>query len=190
MNNQWKKDAIKEISNCTEISERLASEAFHTSLHHIEKHIGGLAKRRNILDSKLIDLVDKLAGEYPDDIDLALPWVKTIHTMFTEVKALRYSEGAKTKSARDYHVGESNYSEKKIQPWDIWGEYALNPWDADICKRTVRIKVIPGISAKDSRIQDYEKIKHICDERIEQIKNGDQYYKNFKIPEWAESGEK
>jgi len=41
-------------------------------------------------------------------------------------------QGLVTDSVRDYNVGSSNYSKHKIQPWDIWLEYSLNPWDADI----------------------------------------------------------
>ena len=37
-------------------------------------------------------------------------------------------------SVRGYNEGTSNYSAHKIQPWDIWMEYHLNPWDADIVK--------------------------------------------------------
>ena len=62
---------------------------------------------------------------------------------------------------REYHIGKSNYSKRKIQPWDIWFEYDLNPWDADIIKRVLR--------EKGERRLDYEKIKHICDERIRQL---------------------
>lgn len=67
---------------------------------------------------------------------------------------------------RSYNVGNSDYSKHKIQPWDIWLEYDLNPWDADIVKRVLRKK------EGESRILDYEKIIHICKERIRQIKNG------------------
>lgn len=68
-------------------------------------------------------------------------------------------------STREHNVGESDYAKHKIQPWDIWLEYRLNPWDADIIKRVLRNK--PG-----QRRLDYEKIKHICDERIRQIDEG------------------
>jgi len=67
---------------------------------------------------------------------------------------------------RSYNVGDSDYSQHDIQPWDIWLEYNLNPWDADIIKRVLRNK-----TAKDN-ILDYQKIKHICDERIRQLKFG------------------
>lgn len=68
-------------------------------------------------------------------------------------------------SVREHNVGESDYATRKIQPWDIWLEYGLNPWDADIIKRVLRDK--PG-----QRRLDYEKIKHVCDERIRQIDAG------------------
>lgn len=68
-------------------------------------------------------------------------------------------------STREYNVGVSDYSKHKIQPWDIWLEYDLNPWDADIVKRILRRK------PNETRL-DYEKIKHICDERIRQIDLG------------------
>ena len=66
---------------------------------------------------------------------------------------------------RSYNIGESNYSKHKIQPWDIWEEYELNPWDADIVKRVLRTK------KGNDRVMDYEKIIHICKERIRQLKD-------------------
>jgi len=79
-----------------------------------------------------------------------------------EADAQRYLD---IRSTRNHHVGESDYSQHKIQPWDIWLEYNLNPWDADIVKRVLRKK--PG-----QRRLDYEKIKHVCDERIRQLDAG------------------
>lgn len=73
-------------------------------------------------------------------------------------------------SCRDYNVGKSNYSKHIIQPWAIWQDYNLNPWDADIVKRILRTKQEPGLSDVDSRVMDYEKIIHICKERIRQLK--------------------
>ena len=64
---------------------------------------------------------------------------------------------------RDHNVGESDYSAHIIQPWSIWIDYALNPWDADIVKRVLRTK------QGEDRKQDYHKIIHICEERIRQI---------------------
>lgn len=64
---------------------------------------------------------------------------------------------------RGRNVGASDYSEHLIQPWAIWMEYDLNPWDADIIKRVLRHK------STDTRKMDYEKIIHICQERIRQL---------------------
>ena len=67
---------------------------------------------------------------------------------------------------RSYNVGQSDYSKHRIQPWDIWLEYKLNPWDADIVKRVLRTK------GTDSRKLDYEKIIHVDKERIIQLDAG------------------
>lgn len=66
-------------------------------------------------------------------------------------------------NVRNHNVGTSDYSTHVIQPWAIWLDWNLNPWDADIVKRVLRNKL------GESRKQDYEKIIHICQERIRQI---------------------
>ena len=73
---------------------------------------------------------------------------------------------------RSHNVGNSDYSKHKIQPWDIWIEYKLNPFDADIVKRILRVKEEAGKTKRESRRMDYEKIIHICQERIRQIDEG------------------
>ena len=84
--------------------------------------------------------------------------------METEYDPRDYSEDLPKHKA--FHVGESDYSKHKIQPWDIWREYKLNPWEADIVKRVLRDK------KGSSRVQDLQKIKHICDELIFQLEGG------------------
>lgn len=74
-----------------------------------------------------------------------------------------YKDKEVKEDVRSYNVGSSDYAKHKIQPWDIWREYDLNPWDADIVKRVLRTK------ETDGRRLDYEKIIHICKERIRQI---------------------
>lgn len=69
---------------------------------------------------------------------------------------------------RNHNVGKSNYSKHVLQPWSIWLDWNLNPWDADILKRLLRTK------DTDPRRMDYEKIIHICQERIRQIDCGDE----------------
>ena len=72
-------------------------------------------------------------------------------------------ENKEFNSVRSFNVGTSDYSKHIIQPWSIWLDWNLNPWDADIVKRVLRSKF------GESRKQDYEKIIHICQERIRQI---------------------
>lgn len=71
---------------------------------------------------------------------------------------------------REFNVGSSDYSNHKIQPWQIWIEYKLNPFDADIVKRVLRTK------DGECRTLDYEKIIHICQERLSHFKMIDGKY--------------
>lgn len=64
---------------------------------------------------------------------------------------------------RSHNVGASDYSKHLFQPWTAWIEYNLNAFDADILKRVLRTK------EGEDRITDYEKIIHICQERIRQL---------------------
>lgn len=77
-----------------------------------------------------------------------------------------------TDSVRNHNVGNSDYAKHKIQPWDVWIEFQLNPFDADLVKRTLRTKAEGGMTQAEARKLDYEKIVHIASERIRQIKTG------------------
>ena len=68
-----------------------------------------------------------------------------------------------SENVQSYNVGKSDYAKHSIQPWDIWKEYNLNPWDADIVKRVLRTK------EGEARTLDYEKIIHICKYRIAEL---------------------
>lgn len=68
-----------------------------------------------------------------------------------------------SEKVQSYNVGKSDYAKHAIQPWDIWKEYNLNPWDADIVKRVLRAK------EGEERTLDYEKIIHICKYRIAEL---------------------
>lgn len=68
-----------------------------------------------------------------------------------------------SENVQSYNVGKSDYAKHAIQPWDIWKEYNLNPWDADIVKRVLRTK------EGEARTLDYEKIIHICKYRIAEL---------------------
>ena len=86
--------------------------------------------------------------------------------MEDKIKRLKKLGVLDESGVRNFNEGDSDYSQRLIQPWTIWIEYRLNPFDADIVKRVLRNK------KTDSRKLDYEKIIHICKERIRQIDNG------------------
>ena len=67
---------------------------------------------------------------------------------------------------RTHNVGKSDYSKHLIQPWSIIQEYKLDYWDGDIIKRVLRTK------EGESRELDYQKIIHICEEKLRQLKYG------------------
>lgn len=92
-----------------------------------------------------------------------------------EVQAEVLAKQMAENDTRSHNVGESDYSKHKIQPWDIWIEYKLNPFDADIIKRVLRHK------KTDSRKMDYEKIIHICQERIRQIDSGEDVWEDNNV---------
>lgn len=87
-------------------------------------------------------------------------------------ETVKETKTANKSSVRNHNVGSSDYSKHKIQPWDIWIEYKLNPFDADIVKRILRQKEENGMTKQQARRLDYEKIIHICQERIRQIDEG------------------
>ena len=84
-----------------------------------------------------------------------------------------------SENVQSYNVGKSDYSKHAIQPWDIWKEYNLNPWDADIVKRVLRTK------GGEERTLDYEKIIHICKYRIAELSK--EVSKETKVVTPAES---
>lgn len=68
-----------------------------------------------------------------------------------------------SENVRSCNAGKSGYAGHAIRPWDIWKEYDLNPWDADIVKRVLRGK------EGEPRTADYEKIIRICRYRIAEL---------------------
>lgn len=85
-----------------------------------------------------------------------------------------------SENVQSYNVGKSDYAKHKIQPWDIWKEYNLNPWDADIVKRVLRTK------EGEARTLDYEKIIHICRYRIAELSREDSKETKVVAPAKAE----
>lgn len=73
---------------------------------------------------------------------------------------------------RSFNIGNSDYAEHKIQPWDVWIAYRMNPFHADMVKRLLRTKAEGGMSLLEARRLDYEKIKHIAMECKRQNEEG------------------
>lgn len=88
------------------------------------------------------------------------PTAEIPRTLYERLRALGIIDAADTRS---FNVGTSDYHNHVIQPWSIWLEYGLNPFDADIIKRVLRKKF------GESRADDYRKIIHICQERLRQL---------------------
>jgi len=64
---------------------------------------------------------------------------------------------------KDSNIGESDYSTRKIQPWDVWESFNPTPWEADIIKRLMRTK-----SAEDDAL-DLQKIRHVCEYKMMEL---------------------
>ena len=128
---------------------------------YIGIHSNYFHKGKNYTISKIADKAIFLADDNEDNHE----WSYTeFFNSFSLPNTLQVSQTQE--DVRSYNVGQSDYAKHKIQPWDIWLEYNLNPWDADIVKRILRTK------ETDSRKLDYEKIIHIVKERIRQLDLG------------------
>ena len=103
------------------------------------------------IKGKVDELGEKASEEYTVTISSEL------------YERLKYLGIVESDKIRSYNVGKSDYSDRVIQPWSVWLDWNLNPWDADIVKRICRHK------EGENEIQKYEKIKHICEERLRQI---------------------
>lgn len=99
--------------------------------------------------------------------------ISTCVTNFTFVTAEEFDFLQKCKelgmigsNIRKSNQGKSDYSKHLIQPWSIIQEYKLDYWDGDIIKRVLRTK------EGESRELDYQKIIHICEEKLRQLEYG------------------
>lgn len=120
----------------------------------------------------LVDVLDADGYELLDEDDVDLGDIHDEGLIFTGQTGIHAD--VNNDDVRSFNVGASDYSQHKIQPWDIWEEYNLNPWEADIIKRVLRKKNEGGLSEIESRIMDFEKIIHIsrkCIELLEKKKN-------------------
>lgn len=98
------------------------------------------------------------------------PQVTIDFSLYRKLKQLGIIHACKEEvDVRSFNIGNSDYSKHIIQPWSIWIDWNLNAFDADIIKRVLRTK------DGEPRTKDYEKIIHICNERIRQIKLEQEY---------------
>ncbi len=143
----------------------LTTSKYPFELHSIAPIIRGKASEYYTIlyDNHLIESEEQLRGYFKDTSAKEFE-VAYYDTSKQKLVTFRLSKD-KPVDTRSYNVGASDYAQHKIQPWDIWLEYDLNPWDADIIKRVLRTK------KTDGRRLDYEKIIHICKERIRQLDN-------------------
>nr|DAF63741.1 MAG TPA: hypothetical protein [Podoviridae sp. ctz6O13] len=95
-------------------------------------------------------------------------------------KRLRFLGLVNAGEVRKGNFGESDYSEHLIQPWSIWLDHDLNPFDADIIKRVLRKKGTTEDEILANRIIDYRKIIHVCKERLRILEEGNTPIKSIR----------
>ena len=120
----------------------------------------------------LYNLTTKMVYNIPSPFDWGDYVISyDIQSNVEEDKQLKELErlGVINAECRKINEGTSDYPEHIIQPWSIWLDYNLDPWDADIIKRVLRTKKESGMTENEARILDYKKIIHICNEKIRQL---------------------
>ena len=96
--------------------------------------------------------------------------------LYDKLEMLGIIDSSQVRTANE---GNSDYAAHTIQPWSIWLDYKdLTPWDADIIKRVLRTKDDKSMTPEQQRMMDYNKIIHICQERIRQIQLKESYNNN------------
>lgn len=156
---------LRNINHLSVNLAELATTRYPFKLHSITPIIKGKDLERDtvVYPDPLIENEEQLRGYFKDTSAEEFE-VAYFDTVEQKLVTFRLPNDMPS-DTRSYNVGASDYAAHKIQPWDIWLEYDLNPWDADIVKRVLRTK------KTDGRRLDYEKIIHICKERIRQLDN-------------------
>lgn len=99
--------------------------------------------------------------------------------LYDKLEMLGIIDSSQVRTANE---GNSDYAAHTIQPWSIWLDYKdLTPWDADIIKRILRTKDDKSMTPEQQRVMDYNKIIHICRERIRQIQLKEKQDKNKEV---------
>lgn len=124
------------------------------------------SKQSKLPQEQAFDKISKAIEPYGITADQFFESAKKMSEVFKEVKRL-------DENVRSHNVGSSDYAKHKIQPWDVWLDHHLNPWEGDIVKRVIRRK------KGQNRREDFEKIIHIAQELIRQIDAGE--YVDYKL---------
>ena len=66
-----------------------------------------------------------------------------------------------------YQVGGNHYVKRKIQPWEIWKAYEMNPWEANALKYLLRYK------DKGKPLEDLKKCRHYIEFLINTLEEED-----------------
>ena len=69
--------------------------------------------------------------------------------------------------ASNKQVGGDHYLQFKIQPWDVWEEYGLDPWLANCVKYLLRA------GNKGPAVEDLKKARHYLDRAIERAEEAE-----------------
>lgn len=110
--------------------------------------------------------IDRILAEFPHTkhVNVDILYRKSLKKKLLKLfKSNENTTEASKNSIRSYNIGESDYSKRSIQPWDIILMYNLNFFDGSILKYLLRKKFT------EPREKDYEKIIHYCQERLRQI---------------------
>ena len=79
-----------------------------------------------------------------------------------------------------YQVGGNHYVKRKIQPWEIWKAYEMNPWEANALKYLLRHK------DKGKPLEDLKKCRHYIEFLINTLEEQDV---QDKSREWSHTNE-
>jgi hypothetical protein len=75
------------------------------------------------------------------------------------------TKGIHSPSTKDKQVGGDHYKGRKLQPWDLWEAFDLDPWEANALKYLLRWKDKNGV-------EDLKKAVHYIEYLIEREENG------------------
>lgn len=161
------KEPLDKIDEKKALEEKIIKHAYVTLSKKVVENPRETLNYDEIENAKAALSKDELYEElYDEECEKMLATYKP-YTISRELYLRLKKLGIIGCNDRNYNIGSSDYSKHIIQPWSIWIDWNLNPWDADIIKRVLRTK------STDNRIMDYEKIIHVCKERIRQLKTSD-----------------